>query len=227
MQCLSLPQLSVPPSLCCLLSEVRCSPIVTLEQVRLSPPACGKRAMRSGAVCRFSCRRGYRLLGNPEVRCLPTGDWSNNINKVTCTGIRIVCVCLRESERETLVVVSKAGKCRIQAYRWFSRWSVFIAVTPSWTFCVMPSRLSGNSSIIMRAETKGFQHGPACMACHCLIGPRQNLNKIDGFCFLYPRCPLHLHINLVGQRKEKTYAHHFERFRGFVRAYMYNPVFGL
>ncbi|KAI5629830.1 sushi, von Willebrand factor type A, EGF and pentraxin domain-containing protein 1 isoform X1 [Silurus asotus] len=64
--------------------EVRCSPIVTPEQVRLSPPACGKRAMRSGAVCRFSCHQGYRLLGNPEVRCLPTGDWSNNMHKITC-----------------------------------------------------------------------------------------------------------------------------------------------
>ncbi|TSN12231.1 Sushi, von Willebrand factor type A, EGF and pentraxin domain-containing protein 1 [Bagarius yarrelli] len=65
-------------------TEVRCSQIVTLEQVRLSPPACGKRAMRTGAVCRFSCRSGYRLLGNPEVRCLTTGEWSNNIQKVTC-----------------------------------------------------------------------------------------------------------------------------------------------
>ncbi|KAK3545348.1 hypothetical protein QTP70_004069 [Hemibagrus guttatus] len=79
--CLPNSQWSSPPPRCV---EVRCSPIVTLEQVRMSPPACGKRAMRPGAVCRFSCRRGYHLLGNPEVRCLATGEWSNNMHKVTC-----------------------------------------------------------------------------------------------------------------------------------------------
>ncbi|GAA6075417.1 sushi, von Willebrand factor type A, EGF and pentraxin domain-containing protein 1 isoform X2 [Tachysurus ichikawai] len=81
--CLPSSQWSGPPPRCV---EARCSSIVTLEQVRLSPPACGKRAMRTGAVCRFSCRQGYRLLGNPEVRCLATGEWSNDMHKVSCAG---------------------------------------------------------------------------------------------------------------------------------------------
>ncbi|XP_035375850.1 sushi, von Willebrand factor type A, EGF and pentraxin domain-containing protein 1 isoform X3 [Electrophorus electricus] len=79
--CLSSSQWSSPPPRCV---EVRCPRIVTFKHVRLMPPVCGERAVRSGAICRLSCRHGYRLMGNPEVRCLPSGDWNNDLHKATC-----------------------------------------------------------------------------------------------------------------------------------------------
>uniref|UniRef100_A0A8B9HTR2 Sushi, von Willebrand factor type A, EGF and pentraxin domain-containing protein 1 n=1 Tax=Astyanax mexicanus TaxID=7994 RepID=A0A8B9HTR2_ASTMX len=79
--CLSSSQWSGPPPRCV---EVRCPSIVPSKHMRVSPPVCGERALRSGATCRLTCRRGYSLLGNPEVRCLPSGDWSDNLHKSSC-----------------------------------------------------------------------------------------------------------------------------------------------
>ncbi|XP_061107701.1 sushi, von Willebrand factor type A, EGF and pentraxin domain-containing protein 1 isoform X3 [Conger conger] len=74
--------------------EIRCPPMMTLKNVLLSPPTCGERAMKGGTVCQLACRQGYRLLGDLEVRCLPTGDWSTNVHKATCKDLeppRIFC----------------------------------------------------------------------------------------------------------------------------------------
>ncbi|KAL7822674.1 hypothetical protein AOLI_G00331130, partial [Acnodon oligacanthus] len=79
--CLSNSQWSGPPPRCV---EVRCPPIVSPKYMRVSPPACGERAMRSGATCRLTCRRGYRLQGNTEARCLLSGEWSHNLLKSAC-----------------------------------------------------------------------------------------------------------------------------------------------
>ncbi|XP_063042299.1 sushi, von Willebrand factor type A, EGF and pentraxin domain-containing protein 1 isoform X3 [Engraulis encrasicolus] len=64
--------------------EVRCPPIVPAKHVSLSPPACGVRELRSGASCKLSCRLGYRLRGEPVVRCLATGEWSQHLHKAAC-----------------------------------------------------------------------------------------------------------------------------------------------
>ncbi|XP_017574246.1 sushi, von Willebrand factor type A, EGF and pentraxin domain-containing protein 1 isoform X1 [Pygocentrus nattereri] len=79
--CLSNSQWSGPPPRCV---EVRCPPIISPKHMRVSPPACGERAMRSGATCRLTCRRGYRLQGNAEARCLLSGEWSHNLLKSAC-----------------------------------------------------------------------------------------------------------------------------------------------
>jgi len=65
---------------------VRCPPIVTLKHIHLSPPTCGENEVRTGTTCQLSCPHSYRLLGDPEVKCLPSGIWSDNLYKATCTG---------------------------------------------------------------------------------------------------------------------------------------------
>uniref|UniRef100_A0A8C1JVU7 Sushi, von Willebrand factor type A, EGF and pentraxin domain-containing protein 1 n=1 Tax=Cyprinus carpio TaxID=7962 RepID=A0A8C1JVU7_CYPCA len=82
--CLANSQWSGPQPRCV---EVRCPPIVTLKHISLSPPACGENEVRTGASCQLNCPRGYGLIGNSEVRCLPSGNWSDNLHKATCTDI--------------------------------------------------------------------------------------------------------------------------------------------
>uniref|UniRef100_A0A8C2AYQ9 Sushi, von Willebrand factor type A, EGF and pentraxin domain-containing protein 1 n=1 Tax=Cyprinus carpio TaxID=7962 RepID=A0A8C2AYQ9_CYPCA len=82
--CLANSQWSGPQPRCV---EVRCPPIVTLKHISLSPPACGENEVRTGASCQLNCPRGYGLIGNSEVRCLPSGNWSDNLHKAICTDI--------------------------------------------------------------------------------------------------------------------------------------------
>uniref|UniRef100_A0A8C8CUC4 Sushi, von Willebrand factor type A, EGF and pentraxin domain-containing protein 1 n=1 Tax=Oncorhynchus tshawytscha TaxID=74940 RepID=A0A8C8CUC4_ONCTS len=65
--------------------EVRCPPMVTLRNVLRSPPACGKREVKPGTMCRLACLHGYSLQGDVDARCLSSGDWSTNVHKATCT----------------------------------------------------------------------------------------------------------------------------------------------
>ncbi|XP_055055760.2 sushi, von Willebrand factor type A, EGF and pentraxin domain-containing protein 1 isoform X1 [Misgurnus anguillicaudatus] len=67
--------------------EVRCPPLVTLKHIHLSPPGCGEDEVRTGVSCQLNCPNGYRLLGDPEVRCLPSGNWSENSHKATCADM--------------------------------------------------------------------------------------------------------------------------------------------
>lgn len=67
--------------------EVRCPPIVTLKHIHLTPSTCGENEVRTGAVCQLSCPYGYSLIGDSKVKCLPTGNWSDNLHKATCTGL--------------------------------------------------------------------------------------------------------------------------------------------
>uniref|UniRef100_A0A8C4ZWE3 Sushi, von Willebrand factor type A, EGF and pentraxin domain-containing protein 1 n=1 Tax=Gadus morhua TaxID=8049 RepID=A0A8C4ZWE3_GADMO len=64
--------------------EVRCPMMVVPRNVVLSPPACGKRSMAQGAICVATCRQGYRIQGGRRAVCLSTGDWSANVQSVTC-----------------------------------------------------------------------------------------------------------------------------------------------
>uniref|UniRef100_A0A8C2KBK0 Sushi, von Willebrand factor type A, EGF and pentraxin domain-containing protein 1 n=1 Tax=Cyprinus carpio TaxID=7962 RepID=A0A8C2KBK0_CYPCA len=82
--CLANSQWSGPQPRCV---EVRCPPVVTLKHIRLSPPTCGENEVRTGALCKLTCPRGYGLIGNSEVRCLPSGNWSDNLHKAACTDI--------------------------------------------------------------------------------------------------------------------------------------------
>uniref|UniRef100_A0A4W5M048 Sushi domain-containing protein n=1 Tax=Hucho hucho TaxID=62062 RepID=A0A4W5M048_9TELE len=59
--------------------------MVTLRNVLLSPPACGKREVKPGTMCRLACHHGYSLQGDVDTRCLSSGDWSTNVHKATCT----------------------------------------------------------------------------------------------------------------------------------------------
>lgn len=70
--------------------EVRCPPIVTLKNISLSPPPCGKRAMLPGSTCLLTCRQGYALRGNRKAVCLGSGNWTANVQKAICSG---KCVC--------------------------------------------------------------------------------------------------------------------------------------
>ncbi|XP_030635356.1 LOW QUALITY PROTEIN: sushi, von Willebrand factor type A, EGF and pentraxin domain-containing protein 1 [Chanos chanos] len=65
--------------------EVRCPPIGTLRHRSFVAPDCGEGVVRSGTTCKLTCLRGYRLHGDPLVHCLPSGDWSENLHKATCT----------------------------------------------------------------------------------------------------------------------------------------------
>ncbi|XP_006809694.1 sushi, von Willebrand factor type A, EGF and pentraxin domain-containing protein 1-like [Neolamprologus brichardi] len=65
--------------------EVRCPPIVTLKNIFLSPPACGRRAVSPGFVCLLNCRPGYSLQGNRKAVCLSSGNWTANVYKAVCT----------------------------------------------------------------------------------------------------------------------------------------------
>ncbi|KAJ8262626.1 hypothetical protein GJAV_G00168500 [Gymnothorax javanicus] len=71
--------------------EIRCPPMMTLKNVLLLPPRCGEKDVRTGTVCQLACRQGYQLLGDPEMRCLPSGDWSTNVHKATCEGEPVLC----------------------------------------------------------------------------------------------------------------------------------------
>ncbi|XP_056124585.1 sushi, von Willebrand factor type A, EGF and pentraxin domain-containing protein 1 isoform X2 [Rhinichthys klamathensis goyatoka] len=82
--CLANSQWSGPQPRC---AEVRCPPIVTLKHIHLSPPTCGENEVRTGTSCQLTCPRSYRLLGDSEVKCLPSGIWSDNLHKATCTDI--------------------------------------------------------------------------------------------------------------------------------------------
>ncbi|XP_051576791.1 sushi, von Willebrand factor type A, EGF and pentraxin domain-containing protein 1 isoform X5 [Myxocyprinus asiaticus] len=80
--CLANSQWSGPQPRCV---EVRCPPLVTLKHIHLSPPGCGETEVGTGASCQLSCPLGYSLLGDSEVRCLPSGNWSDNLYKATCS----------------------------------------------------------------------------------------------------------------------------------------------
>ncbi|XP_051756633.1 sushi, von Willebrand factor type A, EGF and pentraxin domain-containing protein 1 isoform X4 [Ctenopharyngodon idella] len=82
--CLANSQWSGPQPRCV---EVRCPPIVTLKHIRLSPPTCGENEVRTGTSCQLTCPHSYHLLGDSEVKCLPSGNWSENLHKATCTDI--------------------------------------------------------------------------------------------------------------------------------------------
>ncbi|KAI1888389.1 hypothetical protein AGOR_G00184640 [Albula goreensis] len=74
--------------------EIHCPPMMTLKNVLLLPPTCGEKEVKAGTVCKLACRQGYSLLGDKEVRCLPSGDWSTSVHKATCTDSeppKIVC----------------------------------------------------------------------------------------------------------------------------------------
>nr|XP_033465702.1 sushi, von Willebrand factor type A, EGF and pentraxin domain-containing protein 1 isoform X2 [Epinephelus lanceolatus] len=64
--------------------EVRCPPIVTLKNILLSPPACGKRAVSPGSACLLTCRQGYSLQGNRKAVCMGSGNWTANVFKAIC-----------------------------------------------------------------------------------------------------------------------------------------------
>ncbi|KAK9524849.1 hypothetical protein VZT92_017214 [Zoarces viviparus] len=65
--------------------EVRCPPIVTLKNILLSPPACGKRTVSPGSACLLTCRQGYSLQGNRKAVCMSSGNWTANVHKAVCT----------------------------------------------------------------------------------------------------------------------------------------------
>ncbi|XP_018585768.2 sushi, von Willebrand factor type A, EGF and pentraxin domain-containing protein 1 isoform X1 [Scleropages formosus] len=74
--------------------EIRCPAVGTLKRVLLLPLTCGEGEVKPGMVCRLACRQGYSLVGEPEVRCLASGEWSNSVHKATCADLEpphIVC----------------------------------------------------------------------------------------------------------------------------------------
>ncbi|XP_056610750.1 sushi, von Willebrand factor type A, EGF and pentraxin domain-containing protein 1 isoform X1 [Triplophysa dalaica] len=82
--CLPNSQWSGPQPRCV---EVHCPPLVTLKNIHVSPPDCGKDEVTTSASCQLTCPHGYRLLGDPVVTCLSSGSWSDNALKATCADI--------------------------------------------------------------------------------------------------------------------------------------------
>ncbi len=78
-------------------------------------PVHGQRVLselRFGGIANFSCDDGYKLLGNPSMRCLASGNWLGRVP--SCEGMEREteregerqrerergCVCVREREKE-------------------------------------------------------------------------------------------------------------------------------
>ncbi|KAJ6669489.1 hypothetical protein lerEdw1_000037 [Lerista edwardsae] len=75
--------------------ELHCPVFEKSKDVTVHPHNCGLEPSKSGAVCRFSCPKGFLLSGvREELRCLIAGRWSENVQKAFCKDIeapKIIC----------------------------------------------------------------------------------------------------------------------------------------
>ncbi|KAJ7360016.1 hypothetical protein OS493_019104 [Desmophyllum pertusum] len=56
---------------------VRCESLQAPKEGHLTPNSCGV-SPEYDTTCHFSCRKGYRLHGEPIATCLSNGQWSRN-----------------------------------------------------------------------------------------------------------------------------------------------------
>ena len=60
-----------------------------LTNVTVSPKRCSQSSSSVGAVCSFSCPRGYRLIGSSSTNCTSSGTWTDQSSDVTCEGGKV------------------------------------------------------------------------------------------------------------------------------------------
>ena len=63
---------------------VRCQSLQAPDEGHVSPGSCAV-SPEYGTTCHFSCKKGYRLHGEPMTSCLSDGQWSKDRN-VSCKG---------------------------------------------------------------------------------------------------------------------------------------------
>ncbi|CAI9715910.1 sushi, von Willebrand factor type A, EGF and pentraxin domain-containing 1-like [Octopus vulgaris] len=61
--------------------EAKCKPLSSIDGGSLRPPDCSKRNSNPGAICRYTCKRGYKLIGPSQRKCGNHGEW--NVTKET------------------------------------------------------------------------------------------------------------------------------------------------
>ncbi|XP_067409310.1 sushi, von Willebrand factor type A, EGF and pentraxin domain-containing protein 1 isoform X1 [Emydura macquarii macquarii] len=68
--------------------EVLCPLFQKPKGVTVHPSGCGQEPSKSGTVCQLSCPHGFMLSGvREELRCLPSGRWSEKVQKALCKDI--------------------------------------------------------------------------------------------------------------------------------------------
>ena len=67
--------------------SVTCPQVPLYSGVAVSPSNCSEVASPAGAVCAFSCPRGYRLIGPSSINCTGSGAWSDQSANATCEGM--------------------------------------------------------------------------------------------------------------------------------------------
>lgn len=63
---------------------VHCSALQAPDNGRITPDSC-LMYPTYGTMCHFTCKKGYRLHGEPIALCLRNGQWSLMTN-VSCKG---------------------------------------------------------------------------------------------------------------------------------------------
>ena len=74
------------------LKDHKCQKLPLRSGVLVSPHHCNTTNQDYGLNCSFSCSRGYQLSGPPAARCGIGGDWSADVNKVSCNGLQLVTI---------------------------------------------------------------------------------------------------------------------------------------
>lgn len=63
---------------------IRCQSLQDPDSGHVSPSSCAV-SPEYGSTCYYSCKKGYRLNGEPIASCLSNGQWSKATN-VSCKG---------------------------------------------------------------------------------------------------------------------------------------------
>ena len=63
-----------------------CRKLSSLNDVQILPDNCVLYNQRFGSICSFSCANGKQLSGPSSVQCGIGGNWSEEVNEVSCNG---------------------------------------------------------------------------------------------------------------------------------------------
>ncbi|GAB1600780.1 sushi, von Willebrand factor type A, EGF and pentraxin domain-containing protein 1-like [Argonauta hians] len=73
--------------------QAKCKPLPSVDGGSLKPRNCSQRISKPGVICRYSCEKGYRLVGPPQKKCGSHGEW-NNTKETRCVDVerpRLTC----------------------------------------------------------------------------------------------------------------------------------------
>lgn len=60
--------------------------------IGLNIAVCSSGEARSGDVCKFACANGYQMMGDAQLTCTDSGDWSGS--PPTCNAMYVSCCCV-------------------------------------------------------------------------------------------------------------------------------------